>query len=602
MKRKLYLKLVFLSIILFIVIQLFYYFTNYFQLKGFNPSDDGVILAQSWRILNGQIPHIDFISIRPALSGYIHTLNFLNLIPLELSARVFTSIEYFTYSFFWSSILYSIFKSSITKKLLPSIFIITLAITYFLNQNFLVIWPWTTIDAILLSTISLFLYLRYLSCTSNSRKRYINLIFVFIFASLAVLARQTFAIYVIILSSLVLWQAFKDSNKIRYVLYIVIIGNLPIIIYLSYYLFNSSASILIDQIFNKSGILEPVIKHPVVNLFTSITIFFFLGIVVLFFVFRGKTGKVSFSSFTSFLTFDVFRKTRSTIIIKLSVLIFIASVLFYLFLFLFYDKYFLRSSYAIFWLFTFLTLFNYLLHNISTQNFIVLFLGIVIGWVSAISYGLPSPIFFTGSYLAGIVILTLPILKRTFNFNIKFSHVPYSLFISLIYFSFLALTILYIKLSLQRNYRDVSPPLLKYSISSFVSGMDGIRLNSNFFEYYSELKKILNELNNWKDNVVFLPGNSILYPLLKTKNPFPLDWLQVAEYKGSEEKLEKDIEKTIRKKKVYLILDKFNSNALFQGYYSMDYETEQYITWFNILKDKFIKLKIVSKYFYVYKN
>ena len=43
-----------------------------FSKYGFNPSDDGMFLSYSRRILEGQIPHLDFISIRPALSALIH--------------------------------------------------------------------------------------------------------------------------------------------------------------------------------------------------------------------------------------------------------------------------------------------------------------------------------------------------------------------------------------------------------------------------------------------------------------------------------------------------------------------------------------------------
>ena len=43
---------------------------------GFNPTDEGFILGYSKRVLNGEIPHSDFISIRPALSAYLHTLDF----------------------------------------------------------------------------------------------------------------------------------------------------------------------------------------------------------------------------------------------------------------------------------------------------------------------------------------------------------------------------------------------------------------------------------------------------------------------------------------------------------------------------------------------
>jgi len=43
-----------------------------FSWIGFNPTDDGFILAYSRRVLGGQMPHRDFISIRPVGSAVLH--------------------------------------------------------------------------------------------------------------------------------------------------------------------------------------------------------------------------------------------------------------------------------------------------------------------------------------------------------------------------------------------------------------------------------------------------------------------------------------------------------------------------------------------------
>lgn len=43
-----------------------------FSPLGFNPTDDGFVLAASRRLLDGQIPHRDFISIRPLGSALLH--------------------------------------------------------------------------------------------------------------------------------------------------------------------------------------------------------------------------------------------------------------------------------------------------------------------------------------------------------------------------------------------------------------------------------------------------------------------------------------------------------------------------------------------------
>src|ERR1035437_1441824 len=39
---------------------------------GYHPSDDGFVLGFAWRVWNGEIPHRDFITIRPPLTPLIH--------------------------------------------------------------------------------------------------------------------------------------------------------------------------------------------------------------------------------------------------------------------------------------------------------------------------------------------------------------------------------------------------------------------------------------------------------------------------------------------------------------------------------------------------
>ena len=53
-----------------------------FSKYGFNPTDDGHVLAHAKRILNGEIPHRDFISIRPAMSSFLHSIEII-IFPTE---------------------------------------------------------------------------------------------------------------------------------------------------------------------------------------------------------------------------------------------------------------------------------------------------------------------------------------------------------------------------------------------------------------------------------------------------------------------------------------------------------------------------------------
>jgi len=60
---------------------------------GFHPSDQGFILAQSWRILHGEIPHTDIISARPLASAVLHTVDFAIPAPLFVTSSVLSMIE-----------------------------------------------------------------------------------------------------------------------------------------------------------------------------------------------------------------------------------------------------------------------------------------------------------------------------------------------------------------------------------------------------------------------------------------------------------------------------------------------------------------------------
>ncbi len=60
---------------------------------GFNPTDQGFILAQSWRLSQGEIPHVDIVSARPLGTSVIHMLDFLLPGPLYLSSITLAAFE-----------------------------------------------------------------------------------------------------------------------------------------------------------------------------------------------------------------------------------------------------------------------------------------------------------------------------------------------------------------------------------------------------------------------------------------------------------------------------------------------------------------------------
>src|SRR4051812_8291069 len=43
-----------------------------FSSYGFNPTDEGFVLSATNRVMHGQIPHLDFSSVRPLGYAYLH--------------------------------------------------------------------------------------------------------------------------------------------------------------------------------------------------------------------------------------------------------------------------------------------------------------------------------------------------------------------------------------------------------------------------------------------------------------------------------------------------------------------------------------------------
>ncbi|MCB0738902.1 MAG: hypothetical protein KDC92_15440 [Bacteroidetes bacterium] len=112
---------------------------------GFNPTDEGFILGYSKRVLDGEIPHAHFISIRPTLSAYLHIPELLisNSKSLIIS-RAIAWIQFGLIAILWVNIL-SPKKSFIQTT---ALFLVGfMAIT-----NNYPPMAWHTLDGIMLST------------------------------------------------------------------------------------------------------------------------------------------------------------------------------------------------------------------------------------------------------------------------------------------------------------------------------------------------------------------------------------------------------------------------------------------------------------------
>lgn len=117
---------------------------------GFNPTDEGFVLGYSRRVLSGEIPHVDFISIRPSLSAYLHIPELLigGQYTLLISRFIFW-LQLSIITFIWWKLLLANFKNPYGKA---AYFVIG----FLLISNNYNPMAWHTIDGIMLASLGIF--------------------------------------------------------------------------------------------------------------------------------------------------------------------------------------------------------------------------------------------------------------------------------------------------------------------------------------------------------------------------------------------------------------------------------------------------------------
>ena len=204
--------------------------------RGFSPTDDGFTLAYSRRILEGQIPHRDFIIIRPFVSPFIHT-------PFVLfggdytywASRFFVWFQFACISWAWVSVINRAFDTPFNNsmKLLVALVGFAASVHYF------VLTAWHTVDGLFLSSIGLWVLLT----QKHPKWRVIG----YLLIATAYLCKQSF-LFMAPLSVLVL----GDWREKKYWLTIT----LPAAAYGVYLLATGSFSEAILQLSSQTGIVS----------------------------------------------------------------------------------------------------------------------------------------------------------------------------------------------------------------------------------------------------------------------------------------------------------------------------------------------------------
>lgn len=167
-----------------------------FARAGFNPTDDGLILAQAERILSGASPHSQIASPRPLGSPLLHVVDLVAPAPLLLTSRVVVLMEMLLTSILAVRFLV---RRPVAKWTWP---LVLVALSGFvLNLHSFPVMTWHTVDGVLVIVASLVLVQM-----AFEQGRLSMLASAFLLAGYATLIKQSFAFGPVLIAGLCVQQ------------------------------------------------------------------------------------------------------------------------------------------------------------------------------------------------------------------------------------------------------------------------------------------------------------------------------------------------------------------------------------------------------------
>ncbi len=516
-----------------VLIMLLFRLINYTGNEGFNPSDEGVVVAQSYRLVHGEVPHRDFVSIRPVGSGCLHTLHFISPLPLIESGRWFV-----VFQFMLMALACTVVVRRLTNRFRKTaselgLFMLLFSLSI-LNYN---LFPWTTIDAVFWSSLAILVWFS----VQNIKLR----IFLAIqFLVLAAVSRQSFLLPAMIVSGLALVQFFL-LFRLRTALFIVIMAWWPALIYIAVLLHYNAMPDFLVQMSGRTELLETGVLKYMKMLISSPASVLHISVVILFGV--NLVARRFVAPLLKILN------KHLTLVCLLVATWAMAMVVSH---FLRVPLNIYRMPFELFFCLVDLLLLAWMLRKPSTQMMGYVLFILMIAHISSISLGDNTPVFACGLLMAGIVTLVvhlIPIVVKPFFGD-------WLLFIAGLLFLILGTW------SQRRvNYRDLPANQLNCKMGEIHPNFGNVMSNANICAYYDELVRLVDSLPNSNNRIVVLPHNAIFYPMLNTRNPLPLDWMQAAEYIGSEQRIIDAVVHLCSTEGYYVLIDMYDAKKMHES-------------------------------------
>ena len=485
---------------------------------GFNPTDDGFTLAYTRRILEGQIPHRDFITIRPIGSPLLHLpVLYLGGDYTFWLSRLFVWIQFGSISWLWVNIISHLLEFPLDRTERIRVALVTFVGTI----HTFPLMAWHTIDGLFF--LSLGLGLCVLRGDSAAK------MFGYLLMGFAYICKQSF-----VLLPLATILILKDATRIRY----WIAAAIPGVIYILFLALTGSI---------RDGILQLTSRRE----FLTFGLVPYLNAQTSFGILAGY--------FASWLVSSM-RKQENIV----GIYILTAGPLLALGVALTQGT---LPAFGLFGLLAGAILYGALHTSAASQTYlqsglICALMVLIAGWALGISLPLPIP----SQLLIAIILFVLYLLARKSlspNFVIRGAvmvlivswasslSVGYStpaLGAGLIVCALLALANHSFRLTQMKTlspilwlltfttlasfaiaraeyiYRDLSKSHLTQPVSQVLPGFKMIQTNPNTFEYIKDLNKAVELAKRNKMSYIILPDFACYWVRSPDLNPAPIDW------------------------------------------------------------------------------
>ncbi len=388
---------------------------------------------------------------------------------------------------------------------------------------------------------------------------------------------------------------FLKRREYKILIFILITGALPFVVYFFYLIINNSLDLFIEQITGRTELFQTGFI-TFFNRFLSSWLLPVHIIVIAGFIFMLFKHKISKSIFAANI-----KPNYPLLFIRTYFVFYLLATVILSLLLLIKPDILFKCSFELFWIYLILSLTVIIFERPILQKVILIIFPLILAWTSAISLGDNVPVFTIGILGSSILGINF-IFSKTIGFAGMI--MPGRKFLILL----IPLIAIFLLAGIfgQRkfNYRDLPSRELSASLKNINSEFGDIKTNPITYDYFNDLNLLIDQLggiDNIRDKVVVLPNNAIFYPLYKTKNPFPLDWLQYEEYIGSEEYLYNKITYKLQNEIIFLIMDKFNSKFMAYELNDLIIGGEKY-DYRKIIDQNCEPVEIDSEYFYVLRS